>query len=41
MARSLFSMVSYRIKRVIAWVLAIFFLGLVAFGGYHLLVEVL
>lgn len=41
MAKSLFSMVSYRIKRVIAWVLAMVFLALVGFGGYYLLVEVL
>lgn len=41
MARSIFSMVSYRIKKVIAWAIACVVLALMAFGGYYLIVEVL
>lgn len=41
MARGLAGMVTYRVKRVIAWILAVVVLALMGFGGYYLLVEVL
>lgn len=41
MARTLMGMVSYRIKKVIAWIIAAVVLALMAFGGYYLIVEVL
>lgn len=41
MSRSLLGMVSYRIKKVIAWILAVVILALMGFGGYYIIVEVL
>lgn len=34
-------MVTYRVKRVIAWIIAVILLALMGFGGYYLIVEVL
>lgn len=41
MAKGIFGMVSYRIKKVIAWILTAVILALMGFGGYYLIVEVL
>lgn len=41
MAKSIFGMVSYRIKKVIAWIIACGILALMAFGAYYVIVEVL
>lgn len=33
-------MVIYRVKKVVAWAIAMALIALMAFGGYYLLVEV-
>lgn len=35
---SLFNMTVYRVKKVIAWALAVCVLALLAFGGYYVVV---